>query len=82
MNVPLIIALVGFGLTLAAAAWGSLKLAAKAGVLIEQVGEMRTSLAKWMERVQALEMWRGETRAAAEAVRELTGRHRVPVRDE
>lgn len=74
MNVPLLVTLVGLGLTLAAAAWGTLKLAAKAGVLVEQVGEMRTSLAKWMERVQKLEMWRERSIGRDE----VTGRHRAP----
>lgn len=72
-------ALIGCVLALAAAAWGALKLAAKAGVLVEAIGEMRTSLGKWMERVQKLESWRDRELGRREGE---TGRHRMPVRDE
>jgi hypothetical protein len=78
MNVPLIAALVGVAASLGTAGIGALVLAAKAGVLISQVGEMRASLAKWMERVDALEKWRANSDGARERERELTGRHRMP----
>ncbi|HXU04366.1 MAG TPA: hypothetical protein VN903_25570 [Polyangia bacterium] len=78
MNIPLFAALVGIIIALGTAAWGALKLAAKAGVLIEAIGEMRASLGKWMERVQKLESWREHELGRREGE---TGRHRMPVED-
>ncbi len=79
MNAPLIMALIGVVLALTGAAWGALKLAAKAGVLIEAIGEMRASLGKWMERVQKLESWRDREQGRREGE---TGRHRMPTRED